>query len=127
MWPGTALMGIAPDRVRDSLGRLLDAVYANGMLDRGLPRAQADELHGYEEGINAIGQNLLLDYGSPRQLERAMETARAVETLTGVNAAGHRHFRSSYYSSTRIAEDSVWGWSKAYMYLLLHPSLSLVE
>jgi hypothetical protein len=127
VWPGAALMGVAPDKVAHSLRRVLDACDENGMLAHGLPTAQMDELHGYEEGINAIAQNMLLDYGSPKMLERAMETARAVAGLTGVNGAGHRHFRTAYYSATRVAEDSVWGYQKSYMTLLLHPSFLLVQ
>jgi len=121
VWPGTALMGAEPDRIAASLRRVLEACYANGMLTHGLPTAQADELHGYEEGINALAQAMLVDHGNPLLLERAMETARGVAGLTGVNAAGHRHFRTSYYSATRVAEDSVWGTAKAHMTLLLHP------
>jgi hypothetical protein len=127
VWPGAALMGCEPDKLRASLRRVLEACYANGMLVHGLPAAQADELHGYEEGINAIAQNMLLDYGNPTLLERAMETTRGVAALTGVNAAGHRHFRTSYYSATRVAEDSVWGWAKSHMTLLLHPGLMLAD
>jgi hypothetical protein len=127
LWPGVALMGAEPDRVKLSLRRLLDAAYANGMFTRGLPTIQADELHSYEEGINALGQNLILDHGSPRQLERAMETARGVFGITGVNAAGHRHIRSSYYSGTKVAEDGVWGWARAYSYLVLQPAQLLVD
>jgi hypothetical protein len=127
LWPGVALMGCEPDRIAASLRRVLDACYANGMFTRGLPTIQTDELHSYEEGINCLGQNLILDPGSPRQLERAMETARGVIALTGVNPAGHRHIRSSYYSGTRVAEDSVWGWAKAYSYLVLQPAQLLVD
>ena len=55
----------------------MDAFYSEGMFTNGLPTIQADELHSYEEGIQVLGQSLLLDYGDPKQLERAMETARA--------------------------------------------------
>lgn len=127
IWPGVALMGSAPDTLRRSLQRVLDACYANGMFTRGLPTIQTDELHSYEEGINCLSQNLLLDYASPRQLERAMETARGVASITGINAAGHRHIRSSYYSATKLAEDGPWGWSKPYSYLVLHPLYLLVD
>jgi hypothetical protein len=126
-WPGTALMGVEPDKVLRSLRSEMDAFYAEGMFTNGLPTIQADELHSYEEGIQVLGQALTLDYGSPRQLERAMETARAVERITGVNKAGHRHFRSSYYSGTKIAEDGVWGWSKPSSHLVLHPAIALVD
>ena len=126
-WPGTALMGVDPDKVLGSLRRELDAFYAEGMFTAGLPTIQADELHSYEEGIQVLGQALALDYGSPKQLERAMETALGVERVTGINRAGHRHFRSSYYSGTKIAEDGVWGWSKPSSHLVLQPALALVE
>ena len=126
-WPGVALMGCEPDKIAGSLRRVLDACYANGMFTRGLPTIQTDELHSYEEGINCLGQNLILNPGSPRQLERAMETTRGVIGLTAINPAGHRHIRSSYYSGTRVAEDGVWGWAKAYSYLVLQPAQLLVD
>ncbi len=126
-WPGVALMGSNPDKIRDSLRALLDAAYRNGMFTRGLPTIQSDELHSYEEGINCLAQNLILDYASPRQLERAMETARGVESITGVNPAGHRHIRSSYYSGSRLAEEEPWGTSKPYSYLVCQVPQLLVE
>ncbi len=125
LWPPLALMGVEPEKLQRSLRAVLDACYRNGMLKDGLPAAQSDELHGYEEGLNSLGQNLLLDFASPSLLERAMESARGVQRITGINAAGHRHFRSSYYSATRLAEDSVWGYGRAHMYLTLHPSMLL--
>lgn len=127
IWPGLILMGAEPDRLRDSLRRLLQAAYNNGMFTRGLPTIQADELHSYEEGINALGENLIADFGNPQQLERAMENARGIMSITGVNAAGHRHIRSSYYSGSRMAEDGVWGYSKTYSYLVLQPGMLLVD
>jgi len=126
-WPGTALMGANPEKIQRSLLRELDAFYANGMFTNGLPTIQADELHSYEEGIQALGQSLVLDYAGPELLERAMETANSLEKITGINAAGHRHFRSSYYSGTKMAEEGVWGWTKPSSYLALHPALMLVE
>src|SRR4051812_9630735 len=126
-WPGVALMGVDPDKLRTSLNRLLDAAYKNGMFTNGLPTIQADELHSYEEGINCLAQNLILDFGSPRQLERAMATARGIETITGVNSAGHRHIRSSYYSGTKLAADDPWAWSKPYSYLVCQVPQLLVD
>jgi hypothetical protein len=117
-WPGVALMGIEPEKIRLSNRRLLDAAFKNGMFMNGLPTIQADELHSYEEGINCLAQNLIVDFGNPQQLERAMATTRGVNGITGINAAGHRHIRSAYYSGTRLAEDGPWGWSKPYSYLV---------
>ena len=127
-WPGTAMMGAAPDKIRASLLKEMEAFYDQGMFTNGLSTIQTDELHSYEEGIQVLGQSMLLDFGGPAHLERAMETARALEErLTAVNAAGHRHIRSSYFSGTRVATDGVWGWSKPTSYLALHPAIALVE
>ena len=120
-------MGAAPEKIRRSLLREMDAFYEQGMFTNGLSTIQTDELHSYEEGIDVLGQSMLLDHGSPKQIERAMETARAIERVTGVNPAGHRHIRSSYFSGTTIATEGVWGWSKPSSYLILHPALALVD
>ena len=126
-WPPSALMGVDPAKLKASLLREMEAFYAQGMFTNGLSTIQTDELHSYEEGINVLGQAMMLDYGGPTHIERAMETAAATERITGVNAAGHRHIRSSYFSGTTIATEGVWGWSKPSSYLLLHPSIALVE
>jgi hypothetical protein len=126
-FPATALMGCIPEKIERSLLLHLEAYYRHGMFTRGLPTIQTDELHSYEEGIQVLSQGLLLDYGNPKHLERAMETTRGVETITGINPAGHRHIRSSYYSGSRLAEEGVWGWSKAPSYLVLQPAMLLAD
>ena len=126
-WPGVALMGCEPDKIRQSLHALLEAAIKNGMFTNGLPTIQADELHSYEEGIDCLSANLILDYGNPQQLERAMVTARGVAGLTGINAAGHRHIRTSYYNGIKMATEDPWGWAKAYSYLVLQPGQLLTE
>jgi len=127
MWPGMAFMGCDPEKLLKSDHALLEAAFKNGMFTNGLPTIQTDELHSYEEGINCLGQNLILDFGNPLQIERAMATARGVESITGINAAGHRHIRTSYYSGTRLAEEAPWNRSKYYSYLVLQPELLLVD
>jgi hypothetical protein len=127
LWPGLALMGCDPAKLRRSLHAELDACYRQGMFTQGLSSIQTDELHSYEEGINALGQILLLEHGNPLQLERAMETAKAIEGLASINAAGHRHIRSSYYSGTRMATEEPWGYAKAYSYLVLQAPQMLVD
>jgi hypothetical protein len=126
-WPPLALMGVEPEKVTDSVARMLDATYANGMFTNGLSTIKADELHSYEEGVNGIAEAMTLEWGSPRQLERAMETARNYGRITEVNPAGHRHFVSSYYSATDIVRESVWQWQKPPNFLILHPGLLLVQ
>jgi hypothetical protein len=126
-WPGVALMGCDPEKITLSLHRLLDAAFKNGMFVNGLAMIQSDELHSYEEGIDNLAANMILDYGNPQQLERAMVTARGVEWLTGVNSAGHRHIRSSYYNGLKAAEDGPWGWAKPYSYLVCQVPQLLVD
>ncbi len=126
-WPGVALMGVEPEKVKLSLHRLIEAAFKNGMFTNGLPTIQADELHSYEEGINCLAQNLILDYGNPQQLERAMVTARGLAWLSGINAAGHRHIKSSYYNGVKMAEEHPWGWAKPYSYLVCQVPQLLVD
>lgn len=126
-WPGLAMMGSTPDKLKHSLLRTLDEIYANGMFTNGLATGQYDELHSYEDGINVLGQAMQIDYGSPKQLERAMQTAKRLEWLTGYNSAGQRQIRSSYYSGTKMATGGVWGWAKDRSYMVFHPALLLAE
>jgi hypothetical protein len=97
------------------------------MFTNGLATAQYDELHSYEDGINVLGEAMQIDYGSPKQLERAMQTAKRLEWLTGYNSAGQRQIRSSYYSGTKMATGGVWGWAKDRSYMVFHPALLLAE
>jgi len=126
-WPGIALMGCTPEKIGEALRKEVDACYRQGMITNGLCTIQADELHGYEEGLNCLGQNLILNFGSPKMLERAMETARGIEWLSGINPAGNRLFRSCYYNGLKMGTDSVWGYTKAYEYLILQPEQLLIE
>lgn len=125
-WPGLAMMGATPDKIKASLWKEMDAIYAQHMFTNGLATIQTDELHSYEDGINVLGESMLLDFGSPKQIERAMVTAKRLEWLSGINAAGHRHVRSNYFSGTKMAEGGVWGWSREASYMVFHPALSLV-
>jgi hypothetical protein len=126
-WPGLAAMGVDPEKLRISLERALNSTFANDMWENGLARAQYDELHSYEDGINTLGQAMLIDYGSPRQIERAMATAKRLEWLTAYNSAGQRQIQSSYYSGTKMATGGVWGWAKDRSYMVLFPALLLVD
>lgn len=126
-WVGPALMGVDTDKLNASLQALIEASYRNGMWTNGLGTIQTDELHTYEEGINAISQAALLNRGDPRTLERLMATARRYGELTEVNPAGHRHIISSYYSGSHFARDRPWDWSKPQSHLVLHPGMALVD
>jgi hypothetical protein len=126
-WPGTAFMGAEPEKIKASLLRHMEAFYDQHMFTKGLSTIQTDELHSYEEGIQVLSQCMLLGYGAPKHIERAMETARGLIWLTGVNGAGHRHIRSPYFSGEKISDEEPWNWSKPSSYLAFHPALMLAQ
>jgi Concanavalin A-like lectin/glucanases superfamily len=126
LFPSEALMGVEPEKLKASLSRELEAMYENKMWTNGLATGQFDELHAYEDGLNVLGQTMMMDFGNPKDIERAMVTAKRLEWLTGVNAAGHRHVRSAYYSGAKMSEGGVWGWTKARSYMVFQPALDLV-
>ena len=125
-WPPLALMGDEPDKVTRSLSALADAVRANGMITNGLGTLKTDELHSYEEGLNAESQAMYLQWGDPRTVERLMETVRAYPRITA-GRDGHVHIASSFFSATDVTTEGIWGWSKPYSNLILHPGIMLSE
>jgi Concanavalin A-like lectin/glucanases superfamily len=128
LWPGAALMGIDPEKITRSVQIEMDAFYRNGMFTNGLNTILTDNLHTYEEGIQVLAQTMLLEYGDPKVVERIMETAKALEHITGIDKQGHRHIRSSFFSGTEISEDPVWAAAHTDLsHLILHPALVLVE
>jgi len=126
-FPGPALMGATPNKYRDSVYSLLDAFYDQGLFTNGLSTIATDELHTYEEGINVLPQAMLLDYGNPETVERILETAKAYESLTGINDRGQRQIKSIFYGGSKIYSEGVWAKSRPYSSLILHPGFSLVE
>ena len=122
MWVGLVNMDCDREKVKQSQLRCLDAFYDQGMFTNGLPSIQCDELHSAEEGLIALGQALSLDFANPKNLERAMETARAIWWITGINKAGHRLIKSSYYSGSKIATEWPWGIQRYISSLALSPA-----
>lgn len=126
-WPGLALMGVDRDKLTRSLSEMIEAIHANGMLTNGLGTIVTDELHVYEEGINAQSQISLLTPGDPLVVERLMETAANFPDLTAVNPKGNRLLVSNYFGAGHIVKEAPWQWSKPYSYLIFHPGIRLVE
>ncbi len=126
-WPPLALMGDEPDKIKRSLDALTDAVDRNGMITNGLGTILTDQLHSYEEGINARAEDAMLADGDPKMIERLMDTARGYASITGPAGAGHTHVLSSLFSGTHVVREGPWAWSKPYSYLILHPGIALAE
>ena len=122
-WPGMAMMGVEPEKIRASHMRLADAAYKNGMFTNGLSTIEADELHSYEEGINSNSEAMYLNWGDPKVVERLMTTVKAYDRITAVNTAGHLHFTTNWFSGSKVYREGPWEWSKEQSYLVLHPGL----
>lgn len=128
LFPGLVLNGCIPGKATESLHRMLEAIYDQGLLTRGVSTLMTDGLHTYEEGGNTIVQCNLMEQGNPIQVERMMETARTVrDWLIGTNKNGHRHFRSDYFSADRMADKGIWTWSSPRQFLHLAPACMLGE
>jgi hypothetical protein len=78
--------------VLDGAARLAELADKENLRD-GLNLETTDSLHAYEEGINHLALMARWFYGDPIYLERCMESARNMETLTIVTEDGRRHFR----------------------------------
>ena len=122
-WPGLALMGVEPERLNRSLTALSDAVYRNGMFSNGLSTIETDELHAYEEGINANSAMLYLNWGDPLTVERLMETVKAFdERIILPNPQGHLLFSSNWFGGNKVYREPNWQWQKPYSFPALHPA-----
>ncbi|MFL5296794.1 MAG: LamG-like jellyroll fold domain-containing protein [Phenylobacterium sp.] len=126
-WPGLALMGVEPDRLRASHTALADAAYRNGMFTAGLSTIATDELHSYEEGINSNSEAMYLGWGDPKVVERLMTTVAAYDRIIQPNAAGHLHFKTSWFSGSKVYSEGPWEWQKDQSVLVLHPGLLLAD
>ncbi|WP_246263454.1 LamG domain-containing protein [Caulobacter soli] len=122
-WPGVALMGVQPDKITTSLNRLTDAVYKNGMFTDGLSTIVTDELHAYEEGINANSEALYVDYGDPLAVERLFTTVKALPRIIDKNPAGHVHFNTNWYNGAMSYREGPWEWQKPYSFGVTHPAI----
>ncbi|MBP5224004.1 MAG: hypothetical protein J6Z38_00255 [Lachnospiraceae bacterium] len=120
-WVPLIQMDSDAKKMLKSLVACTDAFYEQGMFTNGLCTIQADELHSSEEGLISVGQVLSAAPWNPQYLEHVMETARAIPWLSGVNKAGHRHIRSSYYSGTKMAQEMPWGMTRPNSFIAISP------
>ena len=122
-WPGLALMGVAPDRLRASHTALADSAYKNGMFTNGLSTIMADELHSYEEGINSNAEAMYIGWGDPKVVERLMTTVAALPRIIAPNTAGHLHFKTNWFSGSKLFSEGPWEWQRDQSVLVMHPAL----
>jgi len=135
LFVGIALMGVEPEKIEQSLKLLMESYYDQDrdpyhaslrqkslpLSTNGLSTITTDLLHVYEEGIEMVGQMMLIDYGNPLYMSRGMEIAkRILEDVTEMAPDGHRHFRSRLYGGTKMSIEDPWQWSGHYSQNVLH-------
>jgi len=142
MLPGTAFLGIQPDKIEASLRLHMEAYFDQDrhpyyaalkqpslpLFTNGLATIHTDELHAYEDGIQVVGQMQLMDHGNPLYFNRNMHTAkRMLEDITAISPDGKRRLRSRYYGGTKISTEDPWQWAVPNSYIMLHSVIKTVR
>ena len=97
------------EKLVQAMERYLDAHYAIGRMDKGYSMPLTDCVHSQEEASYLVPTVALLRYGDPVQVERLMENAANIPYWTGLVAPGLRHFKSNYYTATRMKTEGRFG------------------
>ena len=126
-WPGLALMGVEPDKIRASHTALADAAYKDHMFTDGLATIATDELHSYEDGINSNSEAMYIGWGDPKVVERLMTTVAALNRIIQPNSVGHLHFKTSWFSGSTVYSEGPWEWQKDQSVLVMHPGLLMAD
>ena len=83
--------------------RLVDGMWNSSWIENGWSKKVRDVEHSSEPVADTQPMMIGFDYGNPIYVERCMQSLKlALELWTGKNAYGHRHFKSSWYSSTEV-------------------------
>ena len=142
LFPGVAFMGIEPEKIHHSLELLMEGYYDQDrdpydvclrqrslpLMTNGLATINTDLLHAYEDGMQNIGQMMLIDYGNPLYMSRGMENAKSIlEKVTGVASDGNRYFRSRLYGATNLSTEDPWQWSGSHSYNVLHTAYLITQ
>jgi hypothetical protein len=113
-------------QLKDYAARLLLQAEASGHLEQGINRHTTDLLHAYEEGLNQEAMVAWWHYGDPLYMERCMIAARSTESLTFVNAAGHRHFIDGFVGARDLKVPRKPGEDSGFSGQMMHPLCEVV-
>jgi len=98
-------------RLTSRMKQYLDAHWSNSWTYKGKKQYRmvkgygymfTDIVHSQEEASYLEPTMVLLRYGMPLHVERCLLTAKNLRTWTGVNKAGHRHYRTNYFNATHM-------------------------
>jgi len=83
--------------------RIVDGIWNSDWIYKGFSKKVRDVEHSSEPVADTQPMMIGFDYGNPIYVERCMESIKGLRDLwTGINSKGHRHFKSSWYSSTQV-------------------------
>ncbi|MGD9496573.1 MAG: hypothetical protein AB7Y46_09705 [Armatimonadota bacterium] len=102
-WPSHYLI-TGDERVADGLRKLADVAWEMSG-GTGYTVGSRDVEHAAEDQSCTQPQVLLVDYGSPRAVERFMVMSRYFDLWTHINEAGRRQFRSFMFNTQQVWDD----------------------
>jgi hypothetical protein len=106
----TFLCAVAGDkRLLDAVERYLDAHWNTGRMVRGYYLSLTDITHSAEEAALLQPHLTFLRPGVPRHVYRDLLTAANLKQWMGVNARGHTHFRSNFFTAEKMDTTGVFG------------------
>ncbi len=96
------VLGAGDEKVKASMARLCDGIWASGRFTRGYSNIIWDVEHAAEDSTYSQPRMVPLEYGNPKWIERCMETISNFDFWTEVNPRGHRHFKSYMFQAQKI-------------------------
>ncbi|MDP1676587.1 MAG: hypothetical protein Q8L88_06940 [Bacteroidota bacterium] len=101
-WP-FARVAIDDPIALKGMKRLVDGMWTSEYVYKGFSKYVRDVEHSSEPIADTQPMMIGFDYGNPIYVERCMQSVKMMNDLwTGITPLGHRHFRSSWYSSTAM-------------------------
>lgn len=101
-WP-VSILASGNDTALMGMKRLVDGIWNSGWIYKGFSKKVRDVEHSSEPVSDTQPLMIGFEFGNPVYVERCMESIKGIRDLwTGMNSRGHRHFKSGWYSSTRI-------------------------
>ncbi len=97
------------EKLAGAVEKYLAAHWAAGRMVNGWSQPWTDIVHSAEEASYLEPTMALYDYGDPLHIEQLMQTASNVDYWTGINGAGHRHFKSNFFTAEKMKTEDHFG------------------
>ncbi len=102
-----SVLAIDDPVARRGAEKIANGVWASGQIEHGYSKGIGDVEHAAEPVSDTQPLMVALHYGDPRYVERCMATMKCMrEVWTGRSQLGHLHFRSHYFSATKVDDNA---------------------